>query len=64
VKHVPERCGCAECRKLDRRWPADGYQLRLIDGGAQNVPTDAEAARSLFDLAGMPVIPRRRARFD
>lgn len=58
-----ERCSCAECRALDRRWPGDGYQLRLIDGGHQAVPTDEEAAQSLFDLAGIPAIPRRRPHF-
>jgi hypothetical protein len=59
-----ERCGCAECRKLDRRWPGDGYQLRLIDGGHQPTPTDEESAQSLFSLAGIDHIPRRRARFE
>lgn len=64
MTHAPARCGCAECRKLDRRWPGDGYQLRLIDAGAQQVPTEAEAAQSLFKLAGIATIPMRKARFE
>lgn len=60
----PERCGCPDCRKLDRRWPKDGYQLKLIDGGRQDAPTDEESAQHLFSLAGIDHIPRRRPHFE
>lgn len=64
MTHDPQRCACAKCRALDKRWPGDGYQLRLIDGGPQPTPTDEEAAASLFQLAGIDHIPRRRAHFS
>lgn len=60
-----ERCHCPACAGLDRRHPRDGHQLKLLEETAvQRPPTPDEAARRLFELAGIAVIPRRQSRFD
>jgi len=59
------RCDCADCRKLDRRWPEAGHQLRLIDHGpCQRAPTTEEAAQRLFELAGLRPAAPQQAGFD
>jgi hypothetical protein len=47
-----QRCTCGECHKLDRKHPAEGFQLNMFDQREQRPPTAAEALASLFLLAG------------
>lgn len=51
----PQRCACPACLALDRRWPADGYQLRLI-------PTNERSGEAhMIDPAREPELtPRQR----
>ncbi len=35
--HTPERCSCPECLALDRRWPDDGWQMKLPVGSGTAV---------------------------
>jgi hypothetical protein len=45
-------CGCSECRRLDKRYPKEGHQLAMFEQRVQREPTEEEALRSLFELAG------------
>lgn len=45
-------CTCTACRMLDRKHPAEGSQLAMFEQRTQHVPTEGEALRSLFELAG------------
>lgn len=45
-------CSCGECRKLDKRHPLEGHQLSMFEQRTQHVPTEGEALRALFELAG------------
>jgi hypothetical protein len=47
-----EDCGCSECRQLDRRYPQEGRQLAMFEQREQRTPTEEEALRGLFELAG------------
>jgi hypothetical protein len=47
-----DRCTCSQCRTLDRKHPAEGHQLAMFEQRTQHVPTEGEALRSLFELAG------------
>jgi hypothetical protein len=51
VTHEP-LCTCSACHKLDKRHPLEGHQLAMFDQRTQHIPTDAEALRDLFRLAG------------
>jgi hypothetical protein len=59
------RCHCADCARLDKRWPHDGHQLRLIDQTPeQRAPSADEAAARLFELAGLRLAGPRQSGFD
>lgn len=45
-------CTCGDCRQLDKQHPAEGHQLAMFEQRTQHVPTEGEALRSLFELAG------------
>lgn len=45
-------CRCGACRQLDRKHPLEGHQLAMFDQREQRAPTEGEALRSLFELAG------------
>lgn len=47
-------CTCSDCRQLDKRHPLEGHQLAMFEQRTQHVPTEGEALRSLFELAGKP----------
>jgi hypothetical protein len=49
--HAAE-CGCSECRQLDKRFPKEGRQLAMFEQREQREPTEDEALRALFELAG------------
>jgi hypothetical protein len=51
MTHV-EACTCGECHKLDKRHPLEGHQLSMFDQRTQRAPTEGEALRQLFELAG------------
>jgi hypothetical protein len=45
-------CTCGACRQLDKRHPTEGHQLAMFEQRTQRVPTEGEALRALFELAG------------